>query len=46
MLGELRLTRDEWLGTVRLVTITERGREVAHGRIEVSGVKHELWRRQ
>lgn len=32
-------TRDEWLDDQRLVILTDRGEDAAHGRVEVAGVE-------
>ncbi|CUW41127.1 conserved protein of unknown function (putative bacteriophage protein GP26) [Magnetospirillum sp. XM-1] len=39
-------TTEEWFdNVVRVVTITERGEDAAHGRIDVAGVERSTWRR-
>jgi len=38
-------TRDEWLGELRVVTLTDRGEDAAYGRITVDGVEHSRWSR-
>jgi len=39
-------TRDDWLNdSLRVVSITERGEDAAHGRIEVGGVERSRWER-
>ena len=38
-------TSDEWFGGVRVAKLTERGEDVAHGRVEAGGVEHSHWYR-
>jgi hypothetical protein len=38
-------TRDEWLGDLRVVGLTDRGEDAAHGRVRVDGVEQTIWRR-
>lgn len=39
-------TTEDWFdNTVRVVTITERGEDAAHGRVDVDGVERSPWRR-
>ncbi len=35
---------ERWAGTLRIVDLTERGTDAAHGRVAVEGVLHERWR--
>lgn len=44
-LHRLGATIEEWIGTMRIVRVTERGDDIAYGRIKVSGVEHSPWRR-
>ena len=34
-----------WVGRLRVVALTERGEDAAHGRVVVDGVEHAPWRR-
>lgn len=43
-LHRIGATTEEWLGTIRILRVTERGEDIAHGRIVVGGVEHSLWR--
>lgn len=38
-------TAEEWIDTLRIARITERGEDIAYGRIAAGGVQHEIWRR-
>jgi hypothetical protein len=44
-LHRLGATTEEWIGTMRIARVTERGDDIAHGRVKVAGVEHSLWRR-
>ncbi len=44
-LHRIGCTTEEWLGTMRIARVTERGEDIAFGRIAVAGVEHSLWRR-
>src|SRR5436309_263047 len=45
-LNKIGCTTQEWFGEIRVVRVTERGDDVAHGRIAAGGVQHEReWRR-
>jgi hypothetical protein len=37
---------ERWEGAIRIVRLTERGEDAAHGRIEVAGVERAPWRRE
>lgn len=46
LLRQSGCTREEWLNAnVRVVAITERGEEAAHGRVDVAGVECSPWDR-
>jgi hypothetical protein len=36
---------EEWIETIRIVTLTERGEDCAAGRVAIEGVEHSVWRR-
>lgn len=45
-LKEVGCTAEEWIeDRIRVVTVTERGEEAAHGRIDVAGVERSRWKR-
>ncbi len=45
MLTRLGALAEEWFGSVRVVRVTDRGEDIAHGRVTVDGIEHSLWRR-
>ncbi len=38
-------TTEDWFGAVRVVKVTGRGEDIAHGRVTVDGIEHSIWRR-
>jgi hypothetical protein len=34
-----------WEGRLRVIHLTERGEDAAHGRVQIDGVEHAAWRR-
>lgn len=45
LLQRLGALTEEWLDTLRIVRVSERGEDIAFGRIAVAGVEHAVWRR-
>ncbi|HUZ74906.1 MAG TPA: hypothetical protein VMU87_18120 [Stellaceae bacterium] len=37
---------ETWLDRIRVVRLTERGEDCAHGRVVIAGVEHQLWHRR
>lgn len=44
-LREVGCATETWLDTLRVVSLTERGEDCAHGRVEILGIEHSIWRR-
>ncbi|HLY54523.1 MAG TPA: hypothetical protein VKS60_03130 [Stellaceae bacterium] len=44
-LAEAGCLTPRWEGRLRVVTLTERGDDTAHGRVAIDGVEHAPWRR-
>jgi hypothetical protein len=45
LLNERGATSQQWVASIRIVQLTERGEDCAWGRVTIAGVQHEVWRR-
>lgn len=45
LLRQLGCVTEEWIDSLRIACVTERGEDVAYGRVQAEGVETSRWRR-